>query len=135
MATDICSVLKTTKMKKTLFTLSFLLAVAFAFAGIKGNSENTDKSTESVSANTSVSISGKVIDFTSGEALVGVEVAIEGSTKKAHTDLDGNFKIDNIKPGSYNLIASYISYNKSLIEKLDIDKSNKELNIKLQSAN
>jgi len=122
-------------MKKALLTLSFLIAVVFAFAGIKGNSENKDKSTETVSANAAVSISGKVIDFTSGEALAGVEVAIEGSTKKVHTDFDGNFKIENLKPGSYNLIASFISYNKSFIEKLDIEKSNQELNIKLQSAN
>jgi len=122
-------------MKKALFTLSFLIAIVFAFAGNTGNSENKNKSTETASVNTAVSITGKVIDFTSGEALAGVEVAIEGSTKKVHTDFDGNFKIENLKPGSYNLIASYISYNKSFIEKLDTEKSNKELNIKLQSAN
>jgi len=121
-------------MKKALLTLSFLAAVVFAFADNNGNSANKNKSNETVSANAAVSISGKVIDFTSGEALAGVEVAIEGSTKKVHTDFDGNFKIDNIKPGSYNLIASYISYNKSFIEKLDVEKSNNELNIKLQSA-
>lgn len=122
-------------MKKALLTLSFIAAVAIAFAGNTGNSENKTKSDETTSANAVVSISGKVIDFTSGEALAGVEVAIEGSTQKAHTDFDGNFKIENIKPGSYNLIASYISYNKSFIEKLDVEKSNKELNIKLQAAN
>jgi len=121
-------------MKKALLTLSFLAAVVFAFADNNGNSANKNKSNETVSANAVVSISGKVIDFTSGEALAGVEVAIEGSTKKVHTDFDGNFKIDNVKPGSYNLIASYISYNKSFIEKLDVEKSNQELNIKLQSA-
>jgi len=122
-------------MKKALLTLSFLAAVVFAFADNNGNSANKNKSNETVSANTAVSISGKVIDFTSGEALAGVEVAIEGSTKKVHTDFDGNFKIDNVKPGSYNLIASYISYKKSFIEKLDVVKPNQELNIKLQSAN
>ena len=122
-------------MKKTLLTLSLFMAVLFGFAGINGNTENKNKSTETEAANTAVSISGKVIDFNSGEALAGVEVAIEGSSKKVHTDFDGNFKIENLKPGSYNLIASYISYNKSFIEKLDTEKSNKELNIKLQSAN
>lgn len=122
-------------MKKALLTLSFIVAVVFAFADNNGNSANKNKSSETVSANAAVSISGKVIDFTSGEALAGVEVAIEGSTKKVHTDFDGNFKIDNVKPGSYNLIASYISYNKSFIEKLNVEKPNQELNIKLQSAN
>jgi len=121
-------------MKKALLTLSFLAAVVFAFADNNGNSANKNKSNETTSANAVVSISGKVIDFTSGEALAGVEVAIEGSTKKVRTDFDGNFKIDNIKPGSYNLIASYISYNKSFIEKLDVEKPDQELNIKLQSA-
>ena len=122
-------------MKKTLLTLSFIVAIVFAFAAVNGKTENKNKSAETVAANTAVSISGKVIDFTSGEPLAGVEVAIEGSTKKVHTDFDGNFKIENLKPGSYNLIASYISYNKSFIEKLDIKKSNNELNIKLQSSN
>jgi len=122
-------------MKKSLLTLSFLIAVVFVFAGNTGNPENKNKSTETSSSNSTVSITGKVIDFTSGEALAGVEVAIEGSEKKVHTDFDGNFKIENLKPGSYNLIASYISYNKSFIEKLDIEKLNHELNIKLQSAN
>ena len=122
-------------MKKALLTLSFLAAVVFAFAGNTDNSDNKNKSTETASAITECSISGKVIDFTSGEALAGVEVTIEGSTKKVHTDFDGNFKIENVKPGAYNLIASFISYNKSFIEKLDVEKSNQELNIKLQSAN
>ncbi len=122
-------------MKKALLTLSFLAAVVFAIAGNTGNSENKSKSTETASANAAVSISGKVIDFTSGEALAGVEVAIEGSTKKVHTDFDGNFKIENIKPGSYNVIASYISYNKSFIEKLNVEKSTQQLRIKLQSSN
>jgi hypothetical protein len=124
-------------MKKTLITLSFLTAVVFAFAGNNDKSENKNTTTETSPASVvnQVSISGKVIDFNSGEVLAGVEVMIEGSSKKVYTDFDGNFKIENLKPGAYNLIASYISYNKSFIEKLDIEKSNKELNIKLQSAN
>jgi protocatechuate 3,4-dioxygenase beta subunit len=122
-------------MKKSLLTLTFIAAVVIAFAGNTGNSDNKNKSTETTSTNAVVSISGKVIDFTSGEALAGVEVAIEGSSQKVHTDFDGNFKIENVKPGSYNLIASYISYKKSFIEKLNIEKQNQELNIKLQSAN
>jgi protocatechuate 3,4-dioxygenase beta subunit len=119
-------------MKKTLLTLSLLTTVVFAFAGIKGNSANNSKSTETASINAVVSISGKVIDFTSGEALAGVEVAIEGLSKKVYTDFDGKFKIENIKPGAYNLIASFISYNKSFIEKLKIENSTEDLNIKLQ---
>ncbi len=124
-------------MKKTLLALLFISVAAFTFAVNNGNPVSKSKSTETVATNpiAPVSISGKVIDLTSGEALAGVEVTIEGSTKKVHTDLDGNFKIEDLQPGAYNLIASYISYNKSFIEKLEIGKSNQALNIKLQSAN
>ncbi len=124
-------------MKKSLLTITFIAVVVFAFASSKGNSENGGKSSEatSIPAVSSVSISGKVIDFNSGESLAGVEVAIVGSTQKVHTDFDGNFTIENVKPGSYNLIASFISYNKSFIEKLNVDKSGQPLKIKLQSEN
>jgi uncharacterized surface anchored protein len=123
-------------MKKSLITMLFITFVAVTFA-VNNNAANKGKTTEtSVStAAGSVSIAGKVIDLNSGEALAGVEVTIEGSSKKVHTDLDGNFKIENLQPGEYNVIASYISYNKSFIEKLEIGKSNQALNIKLQSAN
>lgn len=124
-------------MKKTLLTLFVVTVFASAFATVSDKSENKGKTTElSVSsAVISVSITGKVIDLNSGEALAGVEVAIEGSSKKVHTDFDGNFKIENLQPGAYNVIASFISYNKSFVEKLEVGKSNQPLNIKLQSAN
>ena len=124
-------------MKKALLTLFVVTVFASAFATVSDKSENKGKTTElSVSsAVTSVSITGKVIDLNSGEALAGVEVAIEGSSKKVHTDFDGNFKIENLQPGAYNVIASFISYNKSFVEKLEVGKSNQPLNIKLQSAN
>jgi len=124
-------------MKKSLLTLLFVSVVAVSFAINNENAASKSKSTETatVAPTAAVSISGKVIDLNSGEALAGVEVAIEGSAKKVHTDLDGNFTIENLKPGAYNVIASYISYNKSFIEKLEVGKPNQSLDIKLQSAN
>lgn len=124
-------------MKKTLLTLFIISVFAFAFAANNDKAANKGKTTEATApiSLATVSISGKVIDLTSGEALAGVEVTIEGSTTKVHTDFDGNFKIENLQPGAYNLIASYISYNKSFIEKLEAGRSNQALNIKLQSAN
>lgn len=120
-----------------MLTLLFVSVVALTFATSNENAATKSKSTESTASApaASVSISGKVIDLNSGEALAGVEVTIEGSAKKVHTDLDGNFTIENLKPGAYNVIASYISYNKSFIEKLEVGKPNQSLDIKLQSAN
>lgn len=60
-------------------------------------------------------ITGTVVDAQSGETLVGVNVFIEGTLIGKSTDLDGNFTIDNVEPGSYVLVASYISYNRKRI--------------------
>lgn len=124
-------------MKKSFLSFFFAAIISVSFAANINNSTTKIKANETAASNAapSVSITGKVIDLNSGEALAGVEVTIEGSTQKVHSDLDGNFKIDNLKPGEYNVIASYISYNKSFIEKLEVGKSNQSLNIKLQSAN
>ena len=124
-------------MKKALFTLLLVSVFALTYATKNDSAANKSKTTETTISNPvpAVSLSGKVIDLNSGEALAGVEVTIEGSSQKVRTDLDGNFKISNLKPGEYNLIASYISYNKSFIEKLEVGKLNQTLDIKLHSAN
>ena len=57
------------------------------------------------------SIEGLVFDKKTGETLVGATVVLEGTTTGAVTDFDGHFIIAGIKPGSYNVKVSYISYN------------------------
>ena len=121
-------------MKKSIFTLTLMMAVALSNAVEKGN-ENGNKTAkiENTSAAAhQISITGKVIDLNSGEALTGVEISVEGLSQKVYSDFDGNFKIQNIRSGSYNLIASLISYNKSFIEKLEIGEKGRNLDIKLQ---
>ncbi|MCB9032619.1 MAG: TonB-dependent receptor [Chitinophagales bacterium] len=53
-------------------------------------------------------IKGNIFDNT-GEALIGVNVTVEGTTMGAITDLDGAYFID-VPEGTYNLEISYISY-------------------------
>lgn len=55
-------------------------------------------------------ICGTVFDSTLKEPLIGASVIIEGTTTGTTTDIEGNFRIDGIKPGIYSLSASYISY-------------------------
>lgn len=54
-------------------------------------------------------IRGSVFDESTGEALAGVTIVVEGSTKGMLTDLDGKFNI-SIEAGVYNLRFSFISY-------------------------
>lgn len=63
-------------------------------------------------------IKGTVWDKKLNEALVGVNVYIQGSSTGSATDLNGNYTINNVKPGTYNLVASYISYKTQIIEKV-----------------
>ncbi len=66
------------------------------------------------------SIEGTVFDKKSKETLVGAQVMLEGTTIGAVTNFDGQFIIDNIKPGTYNIRVTYISYNQVLIENVVI---------------
>ncbi|WP_298319763.1 TonB-dependent receptor [uncultured Aquimarina sp.] len=54
-------------------------------------------------------LSGNVVDQT-GQPVLGASVLIEGTEKGAQTDFDGNYRIENIIPGSYNLTVSYIGF-------------------------
>ena len=55
-------------------------------------------------------IVGRVIDGQSGDALMGANVILEGSSLGGATDLNGIFRIYKIYPGKYNLKVSYIGY-------------------------
>ncbi|WP_320934899.1 TonB-dependent receptor [Bacteroides nordii] len=54
------------------------------------------------------SIMGKVLDST-GESVIGASVLVKGTTSGTITDIDGNFKLDNV-PSNATLVVSYIGY-------------------------
>lgn len=56
------------------------------------------------------SVKGYVTDAGTKEPLQGVTVAIKGTTIGTFTDKRGYFEINNIKPGKYILVASYVGY-------------------------
>jgi len=55
-------------------------------------------------------IAGKVTDKKTGEALVGCNVVIEGTSMGAATNLDGDYTILNVPPGVYTLTVSLVGY-------------------------
>lgn len=61
-------------------------------------------------------IKGKIIDKETGETLIGVAVLIEGSTSGVFSDIDGNYVIPNLAPGTYTIMAQYVGYNNFKIE-------------------
>ncbi len=55
-------------------------------------------------------ISGKVFDFKTGEPLIGVNVVLVGTQLGDATNADGEFSIQGVQPGSYELAALMIGY-------------------------
>lgn len=55
-------------------------------------------------------IVGTVTDSSSGESLPGVNVVIPGTQQGASTDADGNYVIDGVTPGTYEVRASFVGY-------------------------
>ena len=116
--------------------VGYLSIAFFVFTGlaIADNEGTTPKASESAPVQM-ISLSGTVVDFNSGEALTGVEISLEGTDIKVYTDFDGNFEIVDVEPGNYNIIASYISYDKSLVENFKADTEKESVEIKLQESN
>jgi TonB-linked SusC/RagA family outer membrane protein len=54
-------------------------------------------------------ISGKVVDATTNEPLIGVGINVKGTSKRAITDVYGKYSIDASKPNAV-LVFSYIGY-------------------------
>ena len=61
-------------------------------------------------------IAGLIIDKTTQETLIGVNVTIDGTTTGATSDIDGKYEVVNLAPGSYKLIFSYIGYADKAVE-------------------
>jgi hypothetical protein len=118
-------------MKKIFLSI---MVVCLAIASFAKNDENKNDAENAALNTATIQLSGIVTDKNSNEALVGVEVKIEGTNQKVYTDFDGKFTFTNLKPGEYNLVASYISYEKNMLEHIDVKKNN-QVNILLESSN
>lgn len=68
--------------------------------------------------------------------MVGVNVVITGTTRGSATDIDGNYLLGNLDPGTYSITASYISYAKKTITGINVEAGKTAtINIVMSSAN
>ncbi|MGQ9799425.1 MAG: TonB-dependent receptor domain-containing protein [Ignavibacterium sp.] len=75
-------------------------------------------------------ITGLVLDKDTGEPIIGANVLIENTNIGAATDLEGKFRIENVNPGKYNIVISYISYSKTIVKDVVVE-SNKDTELKV----
>jgi CarboxypepD_reg-like domain/TonB-dependent Receptor Plug Domain len=71
------------------------------------------------------SIAGNVKDAKTGEAVIGANVIIQGTTQGSPTDIDGNFLINNVQEGTYSLQVSSITYKTHTIPNVLVETAKK----------
>ena len=95
-------------MKWKLLQSNFITAVFFLFLG------------SVLFAGTTGKIAGFVVDKESGEPLPGVNIILEGTFLGASTDLDGQYAIINIPPGTYTVRAEFVGYESQVVRDVNI---------------
>ena len=81
------------------------------------------------------SLFGKITDKISKESLPGVNVIINGTSFGAATDIDGNYKIENVPVGNYQVRASFVGYDSQIKSDIIINSARPyELNFELSQA-
>ncbi|MBM77768.1 MAG: ferric aerobactin receptor [Crocinitomicaceae bacterium] len=76
-------------------------------------------------------IKGTVVDETSNETIPFANIFIENTKSGVTSDLDGNYIIENLKPGLYNITCSYIGYKPKSFSEV-IVSSNKPTNLTIK---
>lgn len=113
-------------MKALLSAILVIGILSFSFAAEKENKEEVNAEVSQLS------LTGKVVDKETQEALVGVKITLDGIDQVAYTDFDGHYQFTNIEKGNYNLTASYISYEKSTVKNIELSLKESQVNISLE---
>ena len=121
-------------MKKIVFLFTALLILGLNSQAKNLVTPNGDKeveATEMATLNTT-NLSGVVLDNETGESLTGVAIRFEGSNEVVYTDFDGNFRINNIVPGNYNILSNYISYSDNKLKDVNVSGQNNVIRLVLK---
>lgn len=74
-----------------------------------------------LTAGTKGRIKGKVVDLQTGEALIGANVIVLGTTTGAATDASGEYLLQNLDPGVYTVRASYLGFQSITISNVRVN--------------
>jgi hypothetical protein len=103
-------------MKKFLLFVSLILQISIFAMAQKG------------------AIKGSITDSKTGETLIGTTVLLQGTTTGTITDFDGNYSLNNVDPGTYNIVYSFISYEPRIERVLVVSGTETVLNVSLSPA-
>ena len=112
-------------MRKVLLVLVLVFSISIVRANEPENTPAKAKTNQ---------IEGMVTDHMTGEALVGVCLKLKGSDKTTYSDLTGNFKIEDVFPGTYDIEIDYVSYKDITLKRVSTSSSDVKLKVELESA-
>ncbi len=72
-------------------------------------------------------IAGNIVEAGTGLPLPGVNVFIDGTTQGAATDMNGDYIIIRVRPGSYTLRATFIGFSAQVVQevRVEVDQTTK----------
>ena len=74
---------------------------------------------------------GSVVEEETGEPVTGAAITVEESGKEVYSDFDGNFSLEDFKPGIYHIRISLISFKPVMLDNIHLDKNSEPLFISL----
>ncbi len=79
-------------------------------------------------------LTGKVVDADFGDPMIGANVFIDGTTLGSATDVEGNYSISGIEPGTYTVVYSMIGFAKKTVTGVVIKAGEiKQINVSLST--
>lgn len=88
---------------------------------------------EFVFAQSTGTLSGRVTDARSGEPLIGANVGLEGTTRGASTNTDGEYTIRDIPVGNYTVVVTYVGYEPQRRINVSVRSAgNRDINFELE---
>lgn len=94
--------------------LSIVLMILLGPAGTAGASTSSEESA------IYGKIAGRVVDAATGDPLPGVNVIIEGTTQGTATDMDGEYVIIRVRPGTYAVKAQFLGFQTQVISNVEV---------------
>ena len=76
----------------------------------------------SLSASTG-KISGKITDSETSKPMIGVNILVKDIGTGSVSDIDGEYTISNIPPGTYTIEATYIGYSKVVLQNILVSQN------------
>ncbi len=81
-------------------------------------------------ANAQINIYGRIIDNETQKPLEGISVFLSHTTNGTVTNANGDFQLEHLKPGKYELVATSLNYEDNIVT-IQVGQINERLTIRL----